>query len=151
MLNRLHIATIPRVAIAALLIVCAACAACGSSDSTTTTAPTSSAPFTIADLRVGTGTTAAVGNRITVAYTGWLYDTSKAENKGTQFDTSTSALFTLASGSLIQGWVQGIPGMKIGGQRRLIVPPELAYGTNGSGSIPGNATLLFEITLLNVQ
>jgi FKBP-type peptidyl-prolyl cis-trans isomerase FkpA len=149
MLTRLHTVRLSRIAIAALLVTCAAC---GSSDSTTTTAPTSTAPFTITDLRVGTGATAAVGNRIIVAYTGWLYNTANPDGKGTQFDTSTSTLFTLASGQLIQGWVQGIPGMKIGGQRRLIIPPELAYGTNGSGSsIPGNATLIFDITLLNVQ
>jgi FKBP-type peptidyl-prolyl cis-trans isomerase FkpA len=149
MLNRLHIATSSRVVIAALLLTCTAC---GSSDPATATAPTSTAPFTITDLKVGTGATAAVGNRITVAYTGWLYNTANPDGKGTQFDTSTSTLFTLAAGNLIQGWVQGIPGMKIGGQRRLIIPPELAYGANGSGSsIPGNATLIFDITLLNVQ
>ena len=148
MLTRLSV-RLSRVAIAAMLI---ACAACGSSTSTTATAPTSTAPFTITDLTSGTGATAAVGNRITVAYTGWLYNTANPDGKGTQFDTSTSTLFTLASGNLIAGWVQGIPGMKVGGQRRLIVPPELAYGTSGSGStIPGNATLIFDITLLNVQ
>lgn len=148
MLTRLSV-RLSRVAIAAMLI---ACAACGSSTSTTATAPTSTAPFTITDLTIGTGATAAVGNRITVAYTGWLYNTANPDGKGTQFDTSTSTLFTLASGNLIAGWVQGIPGMKVGGQRRLIVPPELAYGTSGSGStIPGNATLIFDITLLNVQ
>lgn len=146
--NRPHAVRISRVVIVAMLI---ACAGCGNSTSETATAPTSTSPFTITDLRIGTGATAAVGNRITVAYTGWLYDTSKTDSKGAQFDTSASALFTLSSGSLIQGWVQGIPGMKIGGQRRLIIPPELAYGTNGSGSIPGNATLIFDITLLNVQ
>jgi FKBP-type peptidyl-prolyl cis-trans isomerase len=136
-------------AIAATLLI--TCVACGSSDSATATAPTSTSPFTITDLKVGTGATAAVGNRIVVAYTGWLYNTANPDGKGTQFDTSTSTLFTLAAGNLIQGWLQGIPGMKIGGQRRLIIPPELAYGTNGSGTIPGNATLIFDVTLLNVQ
>jgi FKBP-type peptidyl-prolyl cis-trans isomerase FkpA len=150
MLNRLRPVRLSHVVITALLV--AACAACNSSDSPTATAPTSSSPFTSTDLRVGTGATAAVGSRITVAYTGWLYDTTKTDGKGTQFDTQTSILFTLQAGSLIQGWVQGIPGMKVGGQRRLIIPPELAYGSNGSGSsIPGNATLIFDITLLNVQ
>jgi len=148
MLNRLRPVRLSHVAIVAMLIACAACA---KDDSTTATAPTSSSPFTSTDLRVGTGATAVLGSRITVAYTGWLYDTTKTDGKGTQFDTQTSILFTLQSGSLIQGWVQGIPGMKIGGQRRLIIPPELAYGNNGSGSIPGNATLIFDITLLNVQ
>jgi FKBP-type peptidyl-prolyl cis-trans isomerase FkpA len=148
MVQRLFSIHISRLAIVAAIV---ACAGCGSSDSATATAPTSTSPFTIIDLRVGTGATAAVGNRIVVAYTGWLYNTANPDGKGTQFDTSTSTLFTLASGNLIQGWLQGIPGMKIGGQRRLIIPPELAYGTNGSGSIPGNATLIFDITLLNVQ
>ncbi len=148
MLHRLVHVHISLAAIVATLI---ACAACGSSDTATATAPTSTSPFTITDLRVGTGATAAVGNRITVAYTGWLYNTANPDGKGTQFDTQTSQLFTLATGQLIAGWVQGIPGMKVGGQRRLIIPPELAYGANGSGSIPGNATLIFDITLLNVQ
>ena len=148
MLSLLHTVRFSRVAIAAMLITCAACG----SSSATATAPTSTSPFTVTDLKIGTGATAAVGNRITVAYTGWLYNTSFPDGKGTQFDTSTSTLFTLASGKLIAGWVQGIPGMKVGGQRRLIVPPELAYGTNGSGStIPANATLIFDITLLNVR
>lgn len=112
---------------------------------------TSSSPFVQTDLAVGTGATASAGNRVTVAYTGWLYDTTKAENKGTQFDTNTSFLFTLGNGSVIKGWDQGVVGMRVGGQRRLIIPPELAYGSSGSGPIPGNATLLFEIRLLTVQ
>jgi FKBP-type peptidyl-prolyl cis-trans isomerase FkpA len=149
MLNRLHTVRLSCVAIAAMLITCAGC---GSSSSATTTAPTSSSPFTVTDLKIGTGATAAVGNRITVAYTGWLYNTAMTDGKGAQFDTQASQLFTLATGQLIAGWVQGIPGMKIGGQRRLIIPPELAYGSAGSGSsIPANATLIFDITLLNVQ
>jgi FKBP-type peptidyl-prolyl cis-trans isomerase FkpA len=147
MQHRLLPVRIPCVAIVATLIVCAGCG----SSSATATAPTSTSPFTITDLKIGTGATAAVGNRITVAYTGWLYNTANADGKGTQFDTQTSDLFTLATGNLIAGWLQGIPGMKIGGQRRLIIPPELAYGSNGSGTIPGNATLIFDITLLNVQ
>jgi FKBP-type peptidyl-prolyl cis-trans isomerase FkpA len=134
------------------LLVAAGALALGCSNNLSPLAPsTSSSPFVQTDLVVGTGATANAGNRVTVAYTGWLYDTSKAENKGTQFDTSTSFLFTLGNGSVIKGWDQGVPGMKVGGQRRLIIPPELAYGSSGSGSIPGNATLLFEIRLLNVQ
>ena len=134
--------------IAGLVVVTAGC---GSDTAATATAPTSSAPFSQTDLVVGTGATAAAGSRITVAYTGWLYDTGKTDSKGTQFDTNASFLFTLGVGNVIKGWDQGVVGMKIGGQRRLIIPPELAYGTAGSGPIPGNATLIFDIRLLNVQ
>lgn len=149
MLNRLLIVRLFCALLIAGLVVSAT--ACGDSAAATATAPTSSAPFTVTDLVVGTGTTASNGNRVTVAYTGWLYDTSQTDGKGTQFDTNASFLFTLGNGSVIKGWDQGVVGMKIGGQRRLIIPPELAYGTSGAGSIPGNATLIFDIKLLNVQ
>lgn len=134
--------------IAGLLVVVAA-PACGSSNPTS---PTSSAPFSQTDLVVGTGTPAAAGNRATVAYTGWLYDSNRADGKGTQFDSGTSFTFTLGAGSVIRGWDQGVAGMRVGGQRRLVIPPELAYGSSSPGSgIPPNATLVFDITLLNVQ
>jgi FKBP-type peptidyl-prolyl cis-trans isomerase FkpA len=114
--------------------------------------PTSSAPYSQTDLVVGTGTQANTGNRATVAYTGWLYDSTKTDGKGKQFDSSTSFAFTIGNGSVIKGWDQGVPGMKVGGQRRLVIPPELAYGSTGAGGvIPGNATLVFDITLLAVQ
>ena len=90
---------------------------------------------------------------MTVAYTGWLYDTSKPNGKGNQFDSSAAYSFTLGAGQVIRGWDQGVLGMRVGGQRRLIIPPELAYGNNtpDPNSIPANATLVFDITLLNVQ
>jgi FKBP-type peptidyl-prolyl cis-trans isomerase len=98
---------------------------------------------------VGTGAEAKEGSTITVKYTGTLQD-------GTVFDSTEKqggqpATFTLAKGSLIDGWVQGIPGMKVGGKRKLVIPPELGYGANGNGSIPGNATLTFEIELVDVK
>ena len=86
---------------------------------------------------------------MTVSYTGWLYDTSKPDGKGTQFDANPSATFALTG--VIAGWQRGVPGMKVGGQRRLIIPPELAYGRSGNGAIPPNATLVFDIALLGVQ
>src|SRR5499427_3691020 len=142
-----------RIIIAALL---ASAVACGGSDSTssTPTAPsTSSGPYTQTDLVVGTGAAANSGNRVTVSYTGWLYDTTKPLGKGNQFDSNTGFAFTLGAGQVIRGWEQGVPGMRIGGQRRLIIPPELAYGASSPDPtrIPPNATLLFDITLLNVQ
>ena len=91
------------------------------------------------------------GTRATVNYTGWLYDTSKPDGKGKQFDSSASFAFVVGAGQVIRGWDQGVPGMRAGGQRRLIIPPELAYGSTGAGSaVPPNATLVFDIGLLSV-
>src|SRR5437763_14450882 len=130
-----------------LFIVVLAAAACGGSS----TSPTSGAPYSQTDLVVGTGAQASAGNRVTVAYTGWLYDSSKTDGKGTQFD-SNNYTFTLGTGQVITGWDQGVVGMRVGGQRRLVIPPDLAYGSAGSsGVIPPNATLVFDITLISVQ
>ena len=102
----------------------------------------------IEDLVVGQGVEAKEGNVITVNYTGWL------EN-GTQFDSSLSPdrdplVFTLGAGKVIQGWDQGILGMKVGGKRRLTIPPHLGYGNQAVGAIPANSTLIFEVDLLGV-
>ena len=123
-------------------------AACGS-DTPTSPTTTSSAPYSQTDLVVGTGADAALTSRVTVSYTGWLYDTSKPDGKGTQFDTSPNAPFALTG--VIAGWQRGVPGMKVGGQRRLIGPRELAYGSSGYGASPPYATLVFDIALLGVQ
>jgi FKBP-type peptidyl-prolyl cis-trans isomerase FkpA len=128
-------------------------AACGGGSSPI--APTPPQPFTITDLRVGTGAEAVNGKVLTVNYAGWLYSTSAAENKGTLFDTSVGRApysFTLGAGDVIRGWDQGLVGVKVGGVRRLVIPPELAYGAAGRApSIPPNANLVFEIELLGVQ
>jgi FKBP-type peptidyl-prolyl cis-trans isomerase FkpA len=121
---------------------------CGGSPSS----PTSSAPFSQTDLATGAGTQAATGNLVTVSYTGWLYDAARTDGKGTQFDSSSNFTFTLGAGRVIRGWDQGVAGMRVGGQRRLVIPPDLAYGSMGAGNvIPPNATLVFDIALLNVQ
>jgi FKBP-type peptidyl-prolyl cis-trans isomerase FkpA len=128
--------------------------AAGVTDCTSATAPSSTQPFSSVDLTVGTGTAAATGNVLTVNYTGWIYDPSKVDKKGLQFDTSigkTAFTFTLGGGSVIKGWDQGIVGMKVGGIRRLVVPPSLAYGSTRNSSIPPNATLVFDIELEDVQ
>lgn len=124
----------------------------GSGCSSSSTAPTSSAPYSQTDLTVGTGITAASGNRVTAAYTGWLYDSSQPSGKGKQFDSSPGYTFILGAGTVIKGWDQGVVGMKVGGQRRLVIPPDLAYGSQGSsnGAIPPNATIVFDITLVSV-
>jgi FKBP-type peptidyl-prolyl cis-trans isomerase FkpA len=121
-------------------------AACGS-NTDTPTGP--SQPLVVEDLVVGTGATAAVGNTLTVNYTGTFLD-------GTKFDSSldpgrTPFSFVLGAGQVIAGWDQGLVGMKVGGRRKLTIPPELAYGSTGRGSIPPNTTLVFVVDLLSVS
>ena len=93
------------------------------------------------------------GSTVTVNYTGWLYDTGKPNGKGTQFDSGALPPFVVGGNGVIQGFSQGVTGMKVGGQRRVIIPPALAYGssTPDPNKIPANATLVFEITLTAVQ
>jgi FKBP-type peptidyl-prolyl cis-trans isomerase FkpA len=118
------------------------------------TSPTPNVAFAQSDVRVGTGAEAVAGLTLSVNYTGWLYDASKPDSKGLLFDTSlgrTPFIFALGSGQVIAGWDRGVPGMKVGGIRRLIVPPSLAYGSTRTGAIPPNGTLVFDIELLSVQ
>lgn len=120
----------------------------------TPASPTTNPPYSQTDIVLGTGAAANTGASVTVDYTGWLYDVSKADQKGLQFDSSigrTPFTFILGAGQVIKGWDQGVPGMLVGGRRRLIVPPSLAYGDTRSGIIPADATLVFDITLLSVQ
>jgi FKBP-type peptidyl-prolyl cis-trans isomerase FkpA len=134
------------------LIALLTVAACGSSDNAPSGPTTTSAPYSQTDLVVGTGATAANGNSLTVAYTGWLHDSSKPDAKGAQFDSSTSFVFRLGAGNVIRGWDQGMVGMRVGGQRRLVIPPELAYGAAGRPPAIGpNNTLVFDVTLNAVQ
>ena len=112
--------------------------------------------FTQTDLTVGTGTRAARTARITVNYTGWVYDPNKPDHKGSQFDTSVGRgplSFTLGRGEVIPGWDQGFNDMRVGGKRQLIIPADMAYGAEGSpdGSIPPNAPIMFEMELVDVK
>ncbi len=133
---------------AVVLMLAAVASACGGND--TPTSPSVNVPFSTTDIRVGTGAEAATGRVVTVAYVGWLYSTSAAENKGTQFDAGAFS-FTVGSG-VIAGFSRGVIGMRVGGQRRVIIPPDLGYGSAGSPpTIPGNATLVFDIELRAVQ
>jgi FKBP-type peptidyl-prolyl cis-trans isomerase FkpA len=143
--------TRPTLSVVACLALALGAAGCGSDSPT---APSSYAPFSTTDLRVGTGASAVAGNTLTVHYTGWLFDGSKPDNKGLQFETSrggTPYTFILGVGAVIQGWEQGIVGMNGGGLRRVVIPPSLAYGGSRVGIIPPNATLVFEVELLEVQ
>jgi FKBP-type peptidyl-prolyl cis-trans isomerase FkpA len=126
---------------------------CGGNDSTSPT-PLPTAPFSSTDLVVGTGAEAVNGKRLTVNYTVWLYTDTTADHKGTQYQTTvggTPFSFVLGTGQVIRGWEQGLVGMKVGGKRELVIPPDLAYGSTGNGDIPPNATLVFDVELLNVQ
>jgi FKBP-type peptidyl-prolyl cis-trans isomerase FkpA len=140
---------------AILLMALMAAAGCGgSSTSASSLPPTSVGIFTTTDLTIGTGATAASGSRVVTTYAGWLYDTGKPNGKGNSFDPGPGPLtFTIGAGTLIQGYEQGVIGMQVGGQRRVIIPPALAYGTSTPDptKIPPNATLVFEITLTSVQ
>lgn len=134
---------------AGVLSACLAAVSCGQS----ITSPSSTAAYSQVDLLAGTGDAAASGQILTVNYTGWLYDPSKPDNKGLQFDSSIGRdpfVFTLGTSSVIAGWDQGLVGMKVGGIRRLVVPPSLAYGNVRNFSIPPYSTLVFEIELISV-
>ena len=103
----------------------------------------------IEDISIGEGAPATAGKRVTVHYTGWLTD-------GTKFDSSKDRsdpfVFSLGQGHVIRGWDEGVQGMKVGGKRKLTIPPTLGYGTRGAGgAIPPNATLIFEVELLGVN
>jgi FKBP-type peptidyl-prolyl cis-trans isomerase len=120
-------------------------AGCGGSP----TSPSVNVPFSQTDTVVGAGAAALAGHQVSVSYTGWLYDASKSDQRGTQFDSSNSFTFTLGAGAVIAGWDQGVAGMKVGGTRILVIPPSLGYGSKATGPIPANSTLVFQITLLN--
>ena len=141
------------VALLPLLLLVAACG--GGGDSPNPVAPTiPPQPFAVTDLRLGTGAESANGRSLTVNYAGWFFSTTGADNKGALFDTSVGRApytFTLGAGQVIRGWDQGLGGMKVGGVRRLVVPPELAYGAAGYLTIPPNTNLVFEVELLAVQ
>jgi FKBP-type peptidyl-prolyl cis-trans isomerase len=133
----------------AVLALSALMGACGE----TPTTPSQFASFSQTDIQVGTGAEAVGANRVTVNYTLWLYDSTATANKGIQIESSvggTPFTFVLGSTDVIQGWNRGVAGMRVGGIRRLVIPPSLAYGQDRKGIIPPNATLLFDIELLEV-
>jgi FKBP-type peptidyl-prolyl cis-trans isomerase FkpA len=127
---------------------------CGGAEAPVTSSPPSAFSFT--DLTEGSGAPARRGSHLIVHYSGWLYDSTRPENKGKMFDSSVGLeplTFRLGAGEVIKGWDQGFEGMRVGGKRRLIIPPDLGYGSMGTpdGTIPGNAGLVFEMELLEVR
>ena len=123
---------------------------------TGTTASTPVQGLQMTDVKEGSGAEAVPGKIVIVHYTGWLYDDSAADKKGKKFDSSRDRGdpfdFPLGGGQVIKGWDQGVAGMKVGGQRTLVIPPEMGYGARGAGGvIPPNATLVFDVELLEVK
>ena len=119
-------------------------------------ADANSGEFIKTDIKTGTGKEATAGKVVSVHYTGWLFDKSAVDNKGKKFDSSRDRpgnfTFPLGAGRVIKGWDQGVQGMKVGGQRTLIIPPSMGYGARGAGNIiPPNATLIFDVELMAVQ
>jgi FKBP-type peptidyl-prolyl cis-trans isomerase FkpA len=112
-------------------------------------------PLQFDDVVPGTGAEAQAGQRVSVHYTGWLHDPAAPNGRGRKFDSSKDRgqpfQFHLGAGQVIRGWDDGVQGMKEGGTRVLVIPPELGYGPRGAGGvIPPNATLVFEVDLLGV-
>jgi FKBP-type peptidyl-prolyl cis-trans isomerase FkpA len=113
--------------------------------------------FSFSDLTVGTGAEAVAGSRVVIAYELWLYNPAGTASKGTRVGGSADPNsggpfpFTIGAGSAIPGVDQGIRGMRVGGKRRIYMPPSMAYGSSGQGSIPPNASLVFEAELNSVQ
>jgi FKBP-type peptidyl-prolyl cis-trans isomerase FkpA len=136
------------------LLTITACGGSQSSAGVTSVSPTTELQTT--DVKVGTGTEATSGKTVSVHYTGWLYDANAADHHGAKFDSSRDRNepfpFPLGAGRVIKGWDQGVAGMKVGGQRTLVIPPALGYGSSGAGGvIPPNATLVFDVELLDVK
>lgn len=136
-----------------LLCLLALLAACGAKSPAPP--PLGTQALEITDLQPGTGSEVAAGQTAVVNYTGWLYEATAAQTKGKQFDSSLTGgapfRFTLGAGQVIKGWDQGIRGMKVGGRRRLTIPPDLAYGDGGAGPIPPGATLVFDVDLVAIE
>ncbi|MEO6566996.1 MAG: FKBP-type peptidyl-prolyl cis-trans isomerase [Casimicrobiaceae bacterium] len=108
------------------------------------------------EVKQGSGKEAVSGKPVIVHYTGWLYDPGKPDGKGAKFDSSRDRQvpfgFFLGGGKVIKGWDEGVVGMTVGGQRTLIIPPSYGYGDRGAGGvIPPNATLIFDVELIDVK
>lgn len=147
----------------AVLAICAMSllvAACGKQEPAKSAPPTAAvAPPTElqrTDIVKGTGEGISQGQVAVVHYTGWLFDPTAPEQKGTKFDSSRDRgepfKFAIGAGQVIRGWDEGVQGMQPGGQRRLVIPPDLAYGDRGAGGvIPPGATLVFDVELLAIE
>nr|WP_315250530.1 FKBP-type peptidyl-prolyl cis-trans isomerase [uncultured Duganella sp.] len=141
-----------------LALSLAACDRAKTPEAAPAQAPAASAavalPLQKIDSVAGTGKEAVAGATAVVNYTGWLYEPNSPQQHGAQFDSSIGRepfSFRLGAGQVIPGWDEGVQGMKVGGKRTLIVPANLGYGERGAGPIPPNATLIFDVELLDVK
>lgn len=145
---------LPLAAAFAAIISLTACGGGGGDGGPTATTPpvavASPAQLTTTDTVVGTGAAAAMGKAVTVNYTLWLYSETAADHKGTNLESGTYP-FTVGATSTIAGFSQGVIGMKVGGKRTVLVPSSLGYGASGSGKVPPNSGLVFDLTLTAVQ
>jgi FKBP-type peptidyl-prolyl cis-trans isomerase FkpA len=144
--------------LAGLVVAAIAVTACGAGNTTesSTMGQSNITELVATDATTGSGAEAAAGKQVTVHYTGWLYQESAADKKGTKFDSSRDRnepfSFRLGAGQVIRGWDEGVAGMRVGGHRTLTIPPDMGYGARGAGGvIPPNATLVFDVELLDVK
>ena len=150
-------ATVSRVVALALLgaTLATACTRGPDPAAPAVTAEDQVAALRIEELTTGQGAEAMPGSRVTVHYTGWLYSAAAPDTKGKEFDSSRGGRpfsFTLGARQVIAGWDEGVAGMRVGGQRRLVIPAALGYGDRGAGGvIPPGATLVFDVELLEVE
>jgi FKBP-type peptidyl-prolyl cis-trans isomerase FkpA len=152
MTRRQRLSAIAASAGCALLLL----AGCSRQELPAATAADQVAGMQVTELVVGQGPEAARDAKVTVHYTGWLYDHAAADGKGREFDSSRNGgrpfSFQIGHGQVIAGWDRGVAGMRAGGQRRLVIPADLAYGDQGAGGvIPPGATLVFDVELLAIE
>ena len=136
------------------LTLALALAGCERAQTPPASAAAAAVPLQKIDTQAGSGKEAVTGATAVVNYTGWLYEPNAPQQHGAQFDSSVGRSpfsFQLGAGQVIPGWDEGVKGMKVGGKRTLIVPPGMGYGSNGIGPIPPNATLIFDVELLDVR
>jgi len=141
--------------VAAMIALSSLTACGGGGNDTPAVTVYSPAALTKTDVSVGTGADAVSGKTVKVHYTGWLYNTTMANNKGTQFDTSIGKspfTFTIGANQVIPGFEQGVLGMRVGGKRTVAIPASLGYGATGAGNgaIPPNSGLVFDLELVEV-
>jgi FKBP-type peptidyl-prolyl cis-trans isomerase FkpA len=147
---------VPKIALLACIALGTACSGKSASPPGAVSAATAVNALQTVTLKPGSGTAIGGGQIAVVQYTGWLYEAGAPDHKGKQFDSSRTRRepfkFPLDTGSVIKGWDQGVIGMKVGESRRLIIPPELAYGDAGAnGAIPPGATLVFDVELVGIE